>query len=128
MREQWKQKWIEAVLLQMGSRSPEAACEDFRASVSTLRRWTQGDFKKEPGSSYRERLAELRGQDFKDFERWLNGESYSPREGKTWAELGREAISDPAALQEFLQDLDKMELNQLLHAVIHRQGQLLAED
>jgi hypothetical protein len=87
--------------------------------------WVGG---RKPNSDGYWELARALGIDVVELMARIEGKEYRSTQGKTWAELGREAISDPAALQEFLQDLDKLELNQLLHAVIHRQEQLLAED
>jgi len=128
VRDRWKTRWIEAVLAQMGDRSPEQAAEEFQASYSTLRRWTLGEFKKEPGTRYRERLAELRGQSFEQFEAWLNGASHTPAQGKTWAELGREVVSDPVAGQELISSLDPVQLGQLLQVVLKRQNELLGDN
>lgn len=129
MDAQWKAQWIKAVLSEV-AKSPtkgEAAVV-LGVSYPTLNRWLQGNFYQAPGEDKIARLAELKGEDVEAFRAWLKGQDYKPREGKSWAELGREAIENPAALDEFLSGLDELELLTVAEAANSKQRELLSKD
>ena len=70
-------------------------------------------------------LATLRGQTLEELIAEVCGRSFVPTQGKSWAELGREAIADQAILRELLSELDAEELAQVVAAAISLQGDIL---
>ena len=55
----------------------------------------------------------------------IEGKEYRSTQGKSWAELGREAIADPAILRELLSELSATELAQIVATAISLQGDIL---
>lgn len=108
--------------LQRPGETQEEMCDRVGLKRSKWLGWCGG---RKPNSDGYWELASALGIDVVELMARIEGKEYRPAQGKSWAELGREAIADQAILRELLSELNAEELAQVVAAAISLQGDIL---
>lgn len=106
--------------------SERSLADAMDATQGKLQGWMRGQRPTTPKIDSLEALALAQGLTVPELVKKIYGLDASPP-GKSWAELGKEAIANPAKLREFLSELNAEQIATLMAAAVSAQGKRLRD-